>query len=206
MTVLQTIYNPEMANKPLFIEDFVNDKAKYDSVKTLLTNYVKAGELKRYAQGIYYIPKKTVLGESVLPFDCVIERKYISDKKEVFGYYSGMSLLNIIGLSTQVPNVPEITTNREATRKRKVKIGKRSVIVRRSNIVINNHNVMYLQFMDIFRYANIDEIKENKGKILCFFYRNGLSYETLVNIEKELPMKLRKALRRSGIYDELTQR
>jgi hypothetical protein len=109
-------------------------------------------------------------------------------------------------LSTQVPNIPEITTNKEATRKRKVKIGKRSVIVRKSEITINNDNALYLQFMDIFRYAAIDTIKQNKEKILSFFDRNGLSFETLLQIEKELPMKLRKALRRSGIYDELAYR
>ena len=206
MTVLQTIYDPDMTNKPLFIEDFVNDEIKYDSVKTLLSNYVKAGELRRYAQGIYYVPRKTVLGESVLSFESIIERKYISDKGEIYGYYSGTSLLNIAGLSTQVPNLPEITTNREATRKRKVKIGKRSVIVRRSEISVNNDNVLYLQFMDIFRYADIDMIKENKDKVLSFFDRNGMSSETLLQIEQWLPMKLRKALRRSGIYDELAYR
>lgn len=206
MTVLQTIYDPDMTNKPLFIEDFVSDEVKYDSVKTLLSNYVKAGELRRYAQGIYYVPKKTVLGESVLSFESIIEKKYISDKSVIFGYYSGTSLLNIVGLSTQVPNIPEITTNKEATRKRKVKIGKRSVIVRKSEITINNDNALYLQFMDIFRYAAIDTIKQNKEKILSFFDRKGLSFETLLQIEKELPMKLRKALRRSGIYDELAYR
>lgn len=206
MTVLQTIFNPSLINKPLFIEDFVNEDTNYDTAKTLLSNYVKTGDIKRYSQGIYYIPKKTVLGYSSISFESIIERKYISDNNKVFGYYSGMSLLNTIGLSSQVPNVPEITTNNEATRKRKVKIGKRSVIVRRSAIEINNDNYLYLQFFDIFRYADPNVIEENKNNIINFFDNNKLDYNNLIEIEKLLPMKIRKIFRRTKVYDELTFR
>ena len=206
MTVIQTIFNPSLINKPLFIEDFVNEDTNYDTAKTLLSNYVKSGDIKRYSQGIYYIPTKTILGYSTISFESIIERKYISDDNKVFGYYSGMSLLNIIGLSSQVPNVPEITTNNEATRKRKVKIGKRSVIVRRSEIEINNDNYLYLQFFDIFRYGDQKAIEDNKNNILKFFDDNKLKLNKLMEIEKLLPMKIRKIFRRSKIYDELTFR
>ena len=206
MSVIQTIFNPSLINKPLFIEDFVNEETNYDTAKTLLSNYVKSGDIKRYSQGIYYIPRKTILGYSTISFESIIERKYISDDDKVFGYYSGMSLLNIIGLSSQIPNVPEITTNNEATRKRKVKIGKRSVIVRRSNIEINNDNYLYLQFFDIFRYADQKAIEENKNNVLKFFDDNKLKLNKLMEIEKLLPMKIRKIFRRSKIYDELTFR
>ena len=206
MSVLQTIFNPSLINKPLFIEDFVNEETNYDTAKTLLSNYVKTGDIKRYSQGIYYIPTKTILGYSTISFESIIERKYISDNNKVFGYYSGMSLLNTIGLSSQVPNIPEITTNNEATRKRKVKIGKRSVIVRRSEIEINNDNYLYLQFFDIFRYGDQKAIEDNKNNVLKFFDDNKLKLNKLMEIEKLLPMKIRKIFRRSKIYDELTFR
>ena len=206
MSVLQTIFNPSLINKPLFIEDFVNEETNYDTAKTLLSNYVKSGDIKRYSQGIYYIPTKTILGYSTISFESIIERKYISDDNKVFGYYSGMSLLNIIGLSSQVPNIPEITTNNEATRKRKVKIGKRSVIVRRSEIEINNDNYLYLQFFDIFRYGDQKAIEDNKNNVIKFFDDNKLKLNKLMEIEKLLPMKIRKIFRRSKIYDELTFR
>ena len=206
MSVIQTIFNPSLINKPLFIEDFVNEETNYDTAKTLLSNYVKTGDIKRYSQGIYYIPTKTILGYSTISFESIIERKYISDDNKVFGYYSGMSLLNTIGLSSQVPNIPEITTNNEATRKRKVKIGKRSVIVRRSDIEINNDNYLYLQFFDIFRYADQKAIEDNKNNVIKYFDDNKLKLNKLIEIEKLLPMKNRKIFRRSKIYDELTFR
>ena len=206
MTVLQTIFDPSLINKPLFIEDFVNEDTNYDTAKTLLSNYVKTGDIKRYSQGIYYIPKKTILGYSTISFESIIERKYICDDNKVFGYYSGMSLLNMVGLSSQVPNIPEITTNNEATRKRTVKIGKRTVIVRRSQIEINNDNYLYLQFFDIFRYADQKAIEENKNNIIKFYDDNKLNYKKLIQVEKLLPMKIRKVFRRSKVYDELTFR
>lgn len=206
MSVIQTIFNPSLINKPLFIEDFVNEDTNYDTAKTLLSYYVKSGDIKRYSQGIYYIPTKTILGYSTISFESIIERKYISDDNKVFGYYSGMSLLNTIGLSSQVPNIPEITTNNEATRKRKVKIGKRSVIVRRSNIEINNDNYLYLQFFDIFRYGDQKAIEDNKNNVIKYFNDNKLKLNKLMEIEKLLPMKIRKIFRRSKIYDELTFR
>jgi len=206
MTVLQTIFDSERVNQPLFIEDFVDDSSTYNSVKTTLSNYVKSGDIKRYCQGVYYVPSKTILGDSTLPFESVIERKYIRDRERVFGYYSAMTLMNLVGLSTQVPNIPEITTNNEATRKRKVKINKRFVVVRRSPVEITAENALYLQFLDIFRYASIETIKENKEKVLAFFDQNSLSFDMLQQTEKTVSMKLRKALRRSGIYDELAYR
>ena len=57
MSVLQTIFNPSLINKPLFIEDFVNEETNYDTAKTLLSNYVKSGDIKRYSQSIIYIVK-----------------------------------------------------------------------------------------------------------------------------------------------------
>ncbi|MBO4218140.1 MAG: hypothetical protein IKX74_03085 [Erysipelotrichaceae bacterium] len=206
MTVLQTIYDSDMINKPLFIEDFVSENVKYDSAKTMLSNLVRSGDLKRYAQGIYYVPKKTIIGESVISFESVIERKYIFDNDDIFGYYSGIRLLNDVGLTTQVPNIPEITTNKEATRKRSVRIGKRSVIVRKSETEVNNDNVLYLQFFDIFRYADTETIRENRAKVIAFFDRNRLNFDMLRQTEKKVSMKLRKAIRRSGIYDELACR
>ena len=45
MSVLQTIFNPSLINKPLFIEDFVNEETNYDKLleewekKMVFNNY-----------------------------------------------------------------------------------------------------------------------------------------------------------------------
>ena len=206
MSILQTIYDNNLIGKPLFIEDFVSEKLSYNSVKTLLSRYVKSGYLKKTNQGTYYMPKKGIIGDVPLSFEEIIYKKYIKNDDEIFGYISGLTLLNEVGLSTQVPNIIEITTNKEKNIKRKIAIDNRKVITRKPNIEINKNNVLYLQFFDIFRYADEEIIKENKDKVIEFYEKNKLNFETLSKLEKEMPMKIRKKMIGANIYDEFTQR
>ena len=206
MSILQTIYDNNLIGKPLFIEDFVSEKLSYNSVKTLLSRYVKSGYLKKTNQGTYYMPKKGIIGDVPLSFEEIIYKKYIKNDDEIFGYISGLTLLNEVGLSTQVPNIIEITTNKEKNIKRKIQIGKRKAILRKSNIEINKDNVLYLQFFDIFRYANEEMINKNKNKILEYYDNNKLIFKTLVSFEEKMPTTIRNKIRRTKIYDELAQR
>lgn len=207
MSILQTIYDNNLIGKPLFIEDFVSEKLSYNSVKTLLSRYLKLGYIKKYSQGIYYVPEEDpLLGDIPLNSLDILNRCYISEKEETFGYYTGLKLLNMIRLSTQVPNTIEICTNKEKNIKRKTKIGKRKIITRKPYLKINNDNVLYLQFFDIFRYADEEMIKKNKNRIIEFYENNKLNFSEFSKLEKEMPMKIRKKIRRFGIYDELAQR
>ena len=61
MSILQTIYDNNLIGKPLFIEDFVSEKLSYNSVKTLLSRYLKLGYIKKYSQGIYYVAEEDPL-------------------------------------------------------------------------------------------------------------------------------------------------
>ncbi|MCD8203749.1 MAG: hypothetical protein LUB56_01310 [Coprobacillus sp.] len=49
---------------------------------------------------MYYLPKESRLGESHLHYSKIIEKKYISDGESVYGFYSGTTLLNSLGLSS----------------------------------------------------------------------------------------------------------
>lgn len=67
-----------------------------------------SGKLLRFENGIYYIPKKPLLGGNVaIP----PEKKYISRNDKIMGYYSGFVFANIIEISTQMSFVQEIVTN-----------------------------------------------------------------------------------------------
>lgn len=206
MNILQTIYDNNLIGKPLFIEDFVSEKLSYNSVKTLLSRYVKSGYIKRASQGTYYIPKNGLIGEVPLSFEDIINKRYVKNDDDIYGYNTGLVLLNEVGLSTQVPNTIEICTNKEKNIKRKIQIGKRKAIIRKSNIEINKDNVLYLQFFDIFRYADEEMINKNKNKILEYYDNNKLIFKTLVSFEEKMPTTIRNKIRRTKIYDELAQR
>ena len=82
-------------NEPIFLKDLsfegISENAMRQSIKRLVAN----GFLERYDSGIYYIPKRDgLLGKGYLNTSVVVERKYIQNKEEVFGYITGLSLAN----------------------------------------------------------------------------------------------------------------
>lgn len=89
-----------------------------------INRLVKDGKLMKFDKGICYIPKDTPFGKSILNPNKVIEKKYINDGSGVIGYYSGISFLNMIGMSSQVANRIEIYTNKETSKFREVSVGR----------------------------------------------------------------------------------
>lgn len=103
----------------------------------------------RYEKGVYYIPTKTVFGDSILNPRKVIEKKYIKDGDKIIGYYSGITFQNQLKLTTQMPNVIEVYTNNETAKIRDVFVGKQKVILRKARTTINNDNVAVLSFLEL---------------------------------------------------------
>ena len=94
---------------------------------------------------IYSLVRKEKGLFRAVTFEDVVERKflystYIEDYKlrELFiiGYYSGMTFLNLIGVSEQVPAVLEITTNNTSSNKRLYSVGKRRAILRKGKTTL----------------------------------------------------------------------
>ena len=136
-------------NEPIFINDLsvegLSENAVRQSVKRLVAN----GFLERYDNGIYYIPKRGgLLGKSYLDPFLVIMRKYVQNKSETYGYVTGISFANQIGLTTQMPAVIEVVTNREATNGRMVKIGKLTVRIKKSTLTVSDSNAELLQLLE----------------------------------------------------------
>lgn len=74
MTLIETIENKYGTNKPFFIEDLVTDSLNYETVKSMLSSFVKQKIINRYSQGIYYIPKNTIVGKSIPNVEDIIEK------------------------------------------------------------------------------------------------------------------------------------
>lgn len=125
MLTYEVITNTFSSDEPILIEDieklFPNRSRPWidKAIKTL----VDEKKIKRYSTGIYYIPRKTLFGDSILSTSKVIEKKYLSSNNEVYGYVTGITLLNSLGLTTQVPNSISIVTNNESSWGRKITVG-----------------------------------------------------------------------------------
>lgn len=140
-------FNP---NEPILINDLSFTKLNYNYLRQLLKRLVDDGKLMRYIEGVYYIPKKSsLLGKALLDVNKVIMKKYIRNDKDIYGYYTGLTFANQIGLTTQVPFVKDIATNKESSRSRKVEIKKFPINLKSPRVLINKENYKILQVLDV---------------------------------------------------------
>lgn len=140
-------------DKPILPEDVmslfpdVTRVAVYQNIDASM----ERGFLERYRRGVYYIPQDGVFGRTAPSAEDVVERKYITDGSDVYGYYSGLTLENRAGVSTQVPAVLEVTTNKASKWVREVEPfgGWRKIVIRKPRVDVNKDNVDTLMFLDL---------------------------------------------------------
>lgn len=173
---MEIVYNLKSKydiNNPIFIDEIRSMFSNYSKIRVaqLVRESVDSGELVRFENGVYYIPSKTILGNSTLSIAKVIEKKYIKNDIEVYGFYLGVSFANSIGITTQVPSVYEIMTNRESTRVRKVRVENQEVILRKARVEINKDNYIVLQFLEFITSTNTEFLLKSKEKIAKYFLK-----------------------------------
>lgn len=149
-------------NEPIFINELSVPNMGENAIRQAVKRLTSSGFLKRYDTGIYYIPNPSkLLGTSYLDSYVVISRKYIKDDTGTYGYITGASFANQLGLTTQMPAVLEIVTNKEATKGRVVTIGGQTVRIKRPVLPITDSNASVLQFLDTISQAEkYSELKE----------------------------------------------
>lgn len=136
-------------DEPIFLNELSVDGLSSNAVRQSVKRLAASGFLKRYDTGIYYIPRSGgLLGKSYLDPAVVIMRKYVENKTGRYGYTTGLLFANQLGLTTQMPAVIEIVTNREATNGRTVMIGNQKVRVKKSSITVSDSNAELLQLLD----------------------------------------------------------
>ena len=141
-------------NEPIFLNDLVIEGLSDNAVRQSVKRLVASGFLERYDNGIYYIPKRGgLLGKSYLDPSVVIMRKYVQNKSEIYGYVTGISFANQLGLTTQMPAVIEVVTNREATNGRMITVGSQRVRIKKPAITVSDSNAELLQLLDTIGQA-----------------------------------------------------
>ena len=136
-------------NEPIFLNDLKIEELSENAVRQSVKRLVANGFLERYDNGIYYIPKQDgLLGKSYLDPLLVIMRKYVRSKSETFGYVTGISFVNQLGLTTQMPAIIEIVTNREATNGRTITVGSQKVRIKKAAVTVSDNNAELLQLLD----------------------------------------------------------
>lgn len=189
-------------NKPILTEELVVPEISYDNLRKQLSRYNSQGIIEKYSQGVYYIPKETILGKSILSINDVIYRKYISDDNEIYGYFSGLSFYNKLGITTQVPFVYEIVTNKEKSRVRKITLKNKKIILRKPYATINRNNYLEAQFLEFINNANINDINDNIDILKKYIKDNNLNKNIILDLITNYPSKTSKRLIESRLLYE----
>ncbi len=195
-------------NEPIFISDLQFDNMSENSLRQYFKRMVKSGDLVRFDTGIYYLPKASrLLSKTYMDPLKVIIRKYIRNDSFTFGYFSGAFFANQIGLTTQMPAVMEIVTNKESTKGRIVTVGGQSIRLKRPAVTVTQENAELLQVIDAVgqmdRYAELE--KEDALTLYKNYIREkGFSQTQLTEIMPAITGNTAKKLIEGGLIYEFT--
>lgn len=182
-------------NEPIFSSDIKFENYSKPWIAKQLAELCENGNLARFERGIYYIPVKTPFGNSVLNPNKVIERKYIMDRGKANGFYSGLTALNRLGLTAQMPNTIEICTNNETTKLRNIKVGSRDVTLRKSRVKITNDNLNVISFLELMNTIPSGFFDDERKLIIGKWVRdNKITREAVLKYAPKFPDKAMRNL------------
>lgn len=164
-TLYEYLLDNYKENEPIFLADLQVDGMTRTNVRQQIKKLTDIGKVKRFDNGIYFLPKKTIFksGSQLAP-EKVLECKYLRDKDERCGYVSGLMFFNQMGLTTQVPMMYEVVSNKATNDYRETSLAKSRVIVRKPKVPVTEKNYKALQFLDMLK--DVDVYSEVTGKPL----------------------------------------
>lgn len=163
---LTSKYKP---NEPIFLNDVALPGVADSELRQMFKNLCVEGKIKCFENDIFYLPaKQRIKGGSALSVDTVMRYKYISRNGNVYGYYSGFTFANAVGLTLQVPFVTEITSNEASANTMEISLKGRRFILRKPRARITEENFKVLQLLDLMMNLDIyvDEGEVDEEEIM----------------------------------------
>lgn len=192
--------------KPIFTEDAEPLGLSAGNLRQQFKKLVDAGELSRFEPGVYFLPDPN---HEYYPIssNIVAEYKYITDGDEIYGYYSGYTFANQLGLCLQVPYKEEIVTNNTTAIAREVKVGKIPFFIRRAKVAVTKENRNVLQLLDLLKdveeYTDYCCEEEAPDIIRRHILRNKILRADVDKYIENFPLKTYKYIYDLRLYDVL---
>lgn len=192
--------------KPIFTEDAEPLGLSAGNLRQQFKKLVDAGELSRFEPGVYFLPDPN---HEYYPIssNMVAEYKYITDGDEIYGYYSGYTFANQLGLCLQVPYKEEIVTNNTTAIAREVKVGKIPFYIRRAKVAVTKENRNVLQLLDLLKdveeYTDYCCEEEAPDIIRRHILRNKILRADVDKYIENFPLKTYKYIYDLRLYDVL---
>lgn len=200
---LNLIIDKYLNGEPIFIDEIPCKSKNY--LRQELKRYTDNGVLVRLYNGVYYKKYVTILGtEGKVSIDKYIDKAYLNNFKD--GYYTGLTLANMYGFTTQNPAIIEVSSNKATTKQRKQNIEGYTIIVYKPICEIKEDNLSALQFLDLMK--NIDKYSEIKGeeylnKLNKFVNATKVNFEYVKKYISLYPPIVYKNIYEGGLMNEL---
>ena len=206
MTLYEVLLERFGYNEPILTSEIQFNNYSKPWIYKELNRLCEAEQIKRFEKGVYYIPKKSPFGASLLNPGKVVEKKFIKGNDETFGYYAGYYLLNLMGLSTQVPNIIEIYSNNESSKVRDIKVGTQNVRVRKPRVNITKENAPVLAFLELMNAIDVGSLDEEKKRIITKYIADyNISRKDITKYSPAYPDKVVRAMVESEVIYSFTQ-
>lgn len=203
--VYEYIENKYKPNEPIFLAELDIPDMKPVSVRQQMKKLTEEGRLKRFDAGIYYIPKKSMFRSgSTLSINEVIRKKYLQDGVNRCGYVGGILFANQLGLTTQVPALYEVYTNKATTEYRETKLANLRVILRKPYCEIDTENAETLQFLDLIKeVVDISEVdgEELTKRLLGYMKKKNIGFESMKPFLPYYPDRIYKNMYEVGLLN-----
>ena len=181
-------------NEPIFTEEILSLFNEYSRAQVF--RYIDKAknnmELIQFTKGVYYIPTITFWGDlSMITTDSVVEKKYLRNSNQVYGVYSGIKLLNLFSVTTQMGATIEIVTNNETTCCRHIDINGRKFILRKSRCKITKKNYAAYTILQLFNdFDDQDKLDDHSYKSIIEYINNcKVEKEQLLELSMQIPAR-----------------
>lgn len=195
-------------NEPIFLSDLKIPDMKAVTVRQQVKKLTESGLLKRFDTGIYYMPEKSIFRSgSTLSIDEVIKKKYLLDGDTCCGYVGGILFANQLGLTTQVPGIYEIYTNKATTDYRETELANLRVILRKPYCAVDENNVSILQFLDLLKeVVDVSELdgQDLKNRLLSYMNKKNITFERIKQYLQFYPNRIYKNMFEVGLLNGIS--
>ena len=189
--------------EPIMLNEISIDGMSNVNLRQQIKKLADSGRLKRYDTGIYFIAGKSIFASGTqLSKEKVIEQKYLRDQTGVCGFVSGMLFANSTGLTSQIPIVYELVTNKATNDYREITLAGTRVVIRKPKVRITDENCRVLQFMellkdiDIFADISGEALKEH---LISYMRAMKIGFSDIDMYLEYFPDKIFKNMYRAGL-------
>lgn len=185
-------------DNPIFLCDIDIKGLSDNNLRQQIKHLTDAGYLLNYTTGIYCFKYD---GEPKIDTKKIIESKYIYRNHNHFGYYSGLTFLNQIGISNQVPNTKEIVSNNSQAIVKNIIINNNKLIVRKPRVKVDNSNAYLLPYLESLVTLNDyddNDIQTSNFLLKRYAIKYNITKKLADNFIDKFPIKIYKTIYERG--------